>query len=104
MSGMRASSVPRGTLCAVAVGKMVVMPAIGAAVGLALKRSGLTGDPNVLLVAMVVTCTPTANNIVIMAELAGENKDGLAACIFVQYALAPVLLTFWLTLFVHIAG
>ncbi|KAJ1462034.1 hypothetical protein M885DRAFT_584463 [Pelagophyceae sp. CCMP2097] len=99
------AGVPARALLAVGVGKMIVMPALGAGVGFLLKAPWLVGtsNPAALLVAMVVTATPTANNLLIMAELAGENKDGLAAAIAIQYMAAPVLLTSWLTVFMWIA-
>jgi len=53
---------------------------------------------------MVVTCTPTANNMMVIAELAGENKEGLASSIFLQYVMAPFTITAWLTLFLMIAN
>ncbi len=65
---------------------------------------------------MIVTGTPTANNVAVMAELAGaaqgdahayrsgENKQMLSACISFQYALTPVLLTLSILVFVGVAG
>ena len=87
------------TVVAVAIAKMLVMPSFGLCVTLLMKRYELVPRPvdaAFCLVAMIVTATPTANNIMVMAELASENKEGLAACIFLQYALAPVFLTFGL--------
>ena len=37
-------------------------------------------------------------------QLAGQNREYFAACISLQYALSPVLLSFWLSAFVHFAG
>lgn len=94
------------TALAVAVGKVVVMPLIGLGLVLAMKhREAIPDgtDDSFYLVAMVVTATPTANNMMVMAELAGENKEGLATCIFIQYLACPVLLTMWLAIFVHVA-
>jgi len=90
----------------VAFAKMVVMPTIGLFIGYTLKAfqvvPGPTG-PSFYLVAMIVTATPTANNIMVMAELAGENKQGLATCIFLQYIVSPFLLTAWLSIYVVVA-
>ena len=36
----------------------------------------------------------------VMAELGGQDKEMVAACIFTQYIFAPVLLTGWLAVFV----
>jgi len=90
----------------VAFAKMVVMPTIGLFVGYTLKAfqvvPGPTG-PSFYLVAMIVTATPTANNVMVMAELAGENKQGLAMCIFLQYFVSPLFLTTWLSVYVIVA-
>jgi len=90
----------------VAFAKMVVMPTIGLFVGYTLKAfqvvPGPTG-PSFYLVAMIVTATPTANNVMVMAELAGEHKQGLAVCIFLQYIVSPLLLTAWLSVYVVVA-
>ena len=48
----------------------------------------------------MVTCTPTANNIVVLCDVVGENKRAMTAAIFYQYLAAPVLLPGTLTLFV----
>ena len=52
------------------------------------------------LVCLVVTCTPTGNNIVVLCELAGDNKHACSTTIFYQYMAAPLLLPFILTMFV----
>lgn len=90
----------------VAFGKLIVMPSIGLLIISVGKSqhwicSGI--DDTFFLVVSVLSATPTANNIMVMAELAGENKEGMAACIFVQYMFAPVLLTLWLTVFVTVS-
>ena len=53
------------------------------------------------LVVMIVTATPTANSIAVMAEFGGQDKDALASCIFTQYLFAPVLLAASITIFVN---
>ena len=76
--------------------KMVLMPAFGAFTAISLHRV-LPLPPKVdasfFLVVMIVTATPTANTVAVMAELGGENKELLATTIFTQYLFAPVLLT-----------
>ncbi|EOD08016.1 hypothetical protein EMIHUDRAFT_218075 [Emiliania huxleyi CCMP1516] len=100
---MAATDVSWRALGTLTAAKMVVMPAFGAATGIALRSSGLVRQPAAVLVAMIVTCTPTANNVMVMAELAGESREALAAAIFVQYAFAPFSITLWLYLYIHIA-
>lgn len=88
------------------VARMVVMPLLGLVAAYVLTTSGsrliqpyLTVDP-FWLVFLIVTCTPTANNIVVLCELAGENKHTMSAAIFYQYCAAPILLPGVLTLYV----
>ena len=72
----------------VVFGKMVVMPAIGLATALGLRamhyRIGSQVDASFYLVVMIVTCTPTANTCMVMAELAGQNKEAMGSAIFMQ--------------------
>ena len=44
------------------------------------------------MVDMMVTTAPTANNVMVMAELVGENKQGIAMCFFLQYTVSPLCL------------
>lgn len=50
----------------------------------------------------MVTATPTANNVMVMAELAGDSKQ-LAECILMQYLVSPLVMPLWLSLFVLVA-
>jgi hypothetical protein len=52
------------------------------------------------LVCLILTATPTANNIVVLCDLAGENRRAMSAAIFYQYCFAPLLLPGVLTLFI----
>ena len=66
------------------------MPLVGLALALALKHAPrLEIAPNALLVAMVVTTTPTANNVVVMAEARAMRPSALA-----RAACASSLVTF----------
>ena len=49
------------------------------------------------LAVVAVTATPTANNLLLMTELAGGNKAAMSTCIFLQYLVAPLVLTITLT-------
>ena len=58
------------------------------------------------LAAIAVTATPTANNIVVMTEMSGGDKRSMSTAVFSQYAVAPMVLTFTLTMVVlvlHVA-
>ena len=52
------------------------------------------------LVCLILAATPTANNIVVMCDLAGENRRAMSAAIFYQYCAAPFVLPGVLTLFI----
>lgn len=87
-------------------GKMVIMPAIGLGTAILMHATFHINrdiDAPFFLVVLIVTCTPTANSTMVMAELAGQNKQAVAMCIFTQYCFAPILLTAWVTVFVSFA-
>ncbi|KAK3288415.1 hypothetical protein CYMTET_4108 [Cymbomonas tetramitiformis] len=101
--GANLKEIPLRSNIAVLISKMVVMPAIGVGTYFFLKAVfdiDENIDASVYLVVLIVTCTPTANNVLVMADVAGQNKQALAACIFTQYMAAPLLLTVWLSIFV----
>ena len=53
-------------------------------------------------VVLIVTCTPTANSMLVMAELAGQPgaTEVLAVCKFTQYACAPFVLSASISVFI----
>lgn len=88
---------------------MLLMPCLGLATSLLLDRTLGDEGLNVIrlrdpcdevfyLAAVAVTATPTANNLLLMVELAGGNKKAMSTSIFSQYLAAPVVLTFSLTI------
>lgn len=98
------------TSCAaVTIAKLVVMPAV--AMGIVLLDSHIFPDriprpfhQPFYLTMFVVAATPTANNILVMCTLAGQNRAAMATCIFVQYCAAPIVLTLTISSFVAIVG
>mmetsp|Transcript_15070 Transcript_15070/g.26806 ORF Transcript_15070/g.26806 Transcript_15070/m.26806 type:complete len:528 (+) Transcript_15070:45-1628(+) len=86
---------------AIALTKMVLVPAVVIfwIFCLAQARVISGAHPEALLLMMVVSCTPTANNLIIMLETGGKDTSTMSTTIFVQYMLAPVLLTMSLTVF-----
>ncbi|KAL1507342.1 hypothetical protein AB1Y20_008188 [Prymnesium parvum] len=97
----------------IVVAKMVVMPALAVALMVTLDKTlGDDGsgylpfkdpfDEVFYLAAAAVTATPTANNMMVMIEVAGGDKTAMATAIFSQYMVAPVLLTGTLTLIITI--
>tara|TARA_B110001452_G_scaffold258492_1_gene253743 strand:+ start:623 stop:979 length:357 start_codon:yes stop_codon:yes gene_type:complete len=94
---------PRLNSLGVVLARLVLMPLCGLAVARLLvpwvSVPPAFADP-FWLVTLIVTCTPTANNMVVLCELMGDNKHACATTIFYQYTAAPLLLPFVLTLFV----
>jgi len=103
--GARWSAVRWQTNLLIAFAKLVLMPAVGIATVYLLRAILPTGtvSPAVYLVTMMVTATPTANNVLVMVKVAGEDADAMSTCIFTQYALSPIFLTASVALFVYIA-
>lgn len=105
------NTLSRTTVVGIVLGKMVVMPIIGISTVWVLKNYVLDIPAEIsgafYLVLMIVFITPTANNVMIMIELGGcakEVLEGVANVIFVQYAVAPVLLTMTMTVAIGIAS
>ena len=88
--------IPLRVFLAIVVCKMIIMPLFGVG-AVYLLRTFLNVsddvDASFYLVVMIVVCSPTANNVMVMAELAGVNRNGVAKAILVQYSVAPIILT-----------
>ena len=54
------------------------------------------------LVVMMVTATPTANTMLVIANVAGQDTTVLSKLLFYQYAAAPLFLTASVTVMVSI--
>jgi predicted permease len=97
-----------GTMIAIVMGKMIVMPIIGVISAVTLKMIQSVPESinaSLYLVAMIVFITPTANNVMIMVELSGSGtNEGIARVIAWQYAVAPFILSFSMTLAVGVAS
>merc|ERR1711976_181415 len=98
--GADMSAIPTSTNVAIVIGKMVLLPLIIANVVYALSHTVCASQSDAAwLVALVVSCTPSANKIMVMVEISGQNKNGVTLSILTQYMTAPVLLTAMLTCF-----
>uniref|UniRef100_A0A7S4F3I8 Auxin efflux carrier n=1 Tax=Chrysotila carterae TaxID=13221 RepID=A0A7S4F3I8_CHRCT len=100
-------SLPLPTTMAIVVAKMVVMPFLGAALIYVLDVyfTGIFNavdpyDIPIYLAIATVTATPSANNLLVMANAAGGNVRAMGTVIFAQYLMAPVLLSISLTVVV----
>jgi len=80
----------------------VILPLIGILSAILLRAYVLDIPDDIdgafYLVLMIVFLTPTANNVMVMVELSGSNtKEGIAAIIALQYAVAPLILSLTMT-------
>lgn len=94
-------SIHRQTLLGVVLCKLLLMPIIALAAVAALVMPGGVQVPSMLLMVILMeSAMPTANNMLIMCELAGGHATKtVSTTIFVQYCATPVLLTFTLSSF-----
>lgn len=53
---------------------------------------------------MIVFVTPTANNVMVMVELSGGAREGIARVIAWEYAAAPIMLSLTMTTAVGVAS
>lgn len=88
----------------IVIAKMVLMPIIVFMLVSVLRQFLLSDTPQkvsnaIWFVVLACSCTPTANNINVLAQLGKQNTKALAATIFLQYLCAPVLLTVSLAFF-----
>jgi len=84
--------------------KMIALPMIMFIVVSVLRQFLLTSYSNrvrntIWFVALTVSCTPTANNIQVLATLGRQNANALSTTIFLQYLCSPVLVTLSLVTF-----
>lgn len=100
---------PVSSMVGIAAGKMIFLPMIGLATASFLRNFVLNVPDDIngsfYLALMIVFLTPTANNVMVMVELAGSNaKEGIATSIFLQYLSAPLILTFTMTIVIGYAS
>jgi len=101
-----ASAFASADIFAIVVAKLIILPCVGCASAFLLRpilSIPETVDASFFLVIMIVFCCPTANTMVVMCELSGVNKEAVSGAIFIQYLVAPVILTLSITVCVSIA-
>ena len=95
----------------VVIGKMIVMPIVGVTSTFLLSKVYVVPQEiagGLYLVLLIVFLCPTANNVMVMVELAsgsgggsggggGGSKESLARIIAYQYAVAPIVLSLTVT-------
>ncbi|CAE7262519.1 PILS5 [Symbiodinium pilosum] len=87
---------------AIAVSKLILMPGLMIPIVYGLIRIIPSKEFSLWLVVLVVSCTPTANNVAVMAQSGGQSKEGMATAIFIQYLLAPICVTLSLAGFIQL--
>lgn len=105
-ASIRKSSSAR-TLSAIVVAKLIVMPLVATGLCLAIKPllpkpPQPEFDTAFWLVALIVSATPTANNVLVIVEVAGGDGEAMSAMIAAQYLCAPLLLTLTVSLFLTV--
>lgn len=91
-------ALPVGMAIGLTLTKMLLQPAVVAFFVFCVSR--LMPGPvqtGKWLVAIVVSLTPTANNIMVQVEVGGQDKAAMTTLIFIQYLMSPILLTISLT-------
>jgi len=83
-------------LAGAAVGRFVVVPVISMIITVALWRAGWIGSRMMFVVLALQAFMPPAMNLMIMCEILGRNKQGMAAMVFWLYLLAIPMLAGWL--------
>eukprot|EP00928_Gymnodinium_smaydae_P041202 TRINITY_DN2788_c1_g1_i2.p1 TRINITY_DN2788_c1_g1~~TRINITY_DN2788_c1_g1_i2.p1 ORF type:complete len:388 (+),score=78.71 TRINITY_DN2788_c1_g1_i2:56-1219(+) len=87
----------------VALGKMVLLPLGGLAIGMLLLLVTNHSHPFAFyFMCMSATAVPSASNLIVMAN-SDETKKTLGKFYLAQYLIAPFTLTFWLTMFAHVS-
>jgi len=79
-------------------GKLVIMPIIGIIYVYISNFLGLfEKDPILMFVIMLEFCSPTAQNLILMCELANNGQKEIATILFFIYLGSIITLTFWCT-------
>ena len=85
-------------LFTIMLGKLVLLPLCVFLLLLVLKPY-LPDDPVLLMVMMVESMTPSANNIVMMCQLHGHGAQEAASILFWQYVIGIPPMAMWIVLF-----
>lgn len=108
-SSTSSSLVPPSTLATIVVCKLIFMPIIGILSTIVVKTwimKDVSEDLGISLWLVLMTefVTPTATNVMIIADVYGSSaKEGMAQIIGCQYIFAPILLSISMMAIVHVA-
>ena len=92
------------TCICIAVARLIVLPMIALGILVTIENlfpNVVPSDPTYRFVFLLQSCTPTANNIIIIATIYADEEvaTAIAAAMFTQYCLAPFTLTANLSVF-----
>eukprot|EP01138_Halocafeteria_seosinensis_P012083 gb/GECG01012349.1/.p1 GENE.gb/GECG01012349.1/~~gb/GECG01012349.1/.p1 ORF type:complete len:480 (+),score=55.79 gb/GECG01012349.1/:1-1440(+) len=97
-------SVRKSVLAAIAIGKLVILPAIGTGlVLLGLHLDLIRGDPILVFVLFLQACTPPAMNLVVLSELVDYAQTQISYILFVLYMVSIITMTVWVALYLYLA-
>lgn len=94
--GFRTNGVSFVCILSIALCRLLIMPLLGWSWIQLLLHFGILSDrtDNIqLLVMMIETAVPSANNVVIMCEMVGTSEEPISLALLWQFILAPVFLT-----------
>ena len=96
-----AAALGNRSIAAICVGKLVIMPALMFTflVFATPHIDALRSRPVLLLVFLLETVTPSANNNVVICTLYGEGAAEMSALLFYEYVVAIVSITLWVSAF-----
>mmetsp|Transcript_73893 Transcript_73893/g.117572 ORF Transcript_73893/g.117572 Transcript_73893/m.117572 type:complete len:394 (-) Transcript_73893:11-1192(-) len=99
----RPSLVGYAPLCALIVGRLIILPACCIALWMTLRHhlSFFPSDPAFMLVMCLECCTPTAYQLVTVCILQGIRSQELTTGLFYQNLTAIVVMTAWTTFIVY---
>ena len=100
-SGPAWESISGIAIALITLSKLLVIPVLALGIVAGLVYTGaLTASPMLLLVILMQSAMPTANNLLVMSELAGgRDSKAISTTMFIEYCTAPFFMTVSLTCF-----
>eukprot|EP00164_Ancoracysta_twista_P001931 GFYU01002539.1.p1 GENE.GFYU01002539.1~~GFYU01002539.1.p1 ORF type:complete len:463 (-),score=69.47 GFYU01002539.1:132-1520(-) len=96
------ASLPKKTLTQFLVGRLLILPAVLMAIPVITSELGILPDDKLLkLILLIEGCSPSAMNLVVIAQQTGNGEDVTAAIIFWQYVLCVIPITMYMSLAVY---
>lgn len=81
-------------------GRLFLVPMlVSVLTALGVKMGWLPANPLLLLIILVESAVPPANNLIVMCEWHKHAEQEMSQALFWHYLICPITLTIWLTLF-----